>query len=252
MHLLRVRIGRDIVAEVLPPQRARKKNKVMILASGMPGVPAYKEVARHFSAQGYWVFAPRYKGSWESGGVFLAQSPHYDIQEVIDAVYSGKPFTELWGGMQFTCIPDELVIIGSSFGGPAALLCSKDPRVDKVITVSAVVDWTAPSKAEPLDWLYTFCIQAFGQGYRISKKHWNKLASGTFYNPVYELDGYSGSKILMFHMKDDESVRYRDVEKFASRIKAKLITTKKGGHKGMSMLLEPRYQKHVAQFLSKK
>jgi hypothetical protein len=44
--------------------------------------------------------------------------------------------------------------------------------------------------------------EAFGNGYRLSDANWNKLRSGTFYNPWHHRNEITKSKILMFHPKD--------------------------------------------------
>jgi cephalosporin-C deacetylase-like acetyl esterase len=45
-------------------------------------------------------------------------------------------------GRRFSHSPDELFVIGGSFGGAAAILASLDPRVTKVIANCPVVDWS--------------------------------------------------------------------------------------------------------------
>jgi cephalosporin-C deacetylase-like acetyl esterase len=45
-------------------------------------------------------------------------------------------------GRRFSLAPDELFVIGGSFGGAAAILASLDPRVKKVIANCPVVDWS--------------------------------------------------------------------------------------------------------------
>jgi len=243
---LRTRFKKDIVAEFVPP--TRKSNKVMIFASGMPSVPSRKELMYTFAKKGYWVFFPRYRGSWESGGVFLEKSPHEDILDVIDQIPKG--FTSIWDKKEYKVTPSTIHIIGSSFGGPAALLAARDPRVEKVIAVSPVVDWCAPSKAEPMDWLYGFTKDAFGNGYRISKKNWNKMQNGTFYSPLAHTKEIPGEKVFIIHAQDDESVGWRPVEKFAKKINCKLLLLKRGGHLGIGdMMKKSSARKKIETFL---
>jgi dipeptidyl aminopeptidase/acylaminoacyl peptidase len=80
----RTRFKKEIVAEFLPPARPRKRQKVIILCDGMPGMPRKQALMEFLAAKGYWVFYPRYRGSWESGGKFLQKSPERDILDVID------------------------------------------------------------------------------------------------------------------------------------------------------------------------
>ncbi len=79
------------------------------------------------------------RGSWESGGKFLQKSPERDILDVIDELPKGV--RELAFGKRFALKPDEIFVIGGSFGGAAAILASLDDRVKRVIANCPVVDW---------------------------------------------------------------------------------------------------------------
>lgn len=248
MHTLRTRFANDIVAEFLPPSRPSKK--VIILCSGMPSVPSKKTVMEFFAKKGYWVFFPRYRGSWESRGSFLEISPHQDILDIISQLPRG--FISIGQNTRYAVEPKSIALIASSFGGAAALLCARDPRVAKVIAFSPVVDWTADSKLEPLDWLFSFMKEGFGEGYRLAKADWEKLKTGDFYNPKNFASDIDGKKILIFHAKDDEVVQYRSVERFSKRVKATAIFLKRGGHFSISECIAPKFQKRIIKFLKTK
>src|SRR6204780_4152717 len=111
--MFRTRFQRDIVTEFLPPARAGKMQRVIIVCDGMPSMPRKQPLAEFLCGKGYWVFYPRYRGAWERDGEFMERSPHLDI----------------------------LAVIGGSFGGGGANLASLDPRVKKVIANCPVVDW---------------------------------------------------------------------------------------------------------------
>lgn len=258
MHTLRTRFKKEIVAEFLPPSRKWKqinlvkkfaddRAKVVILATGMPSVPSKGSLVEYWSRKGFWVFYPRYRGSWESGGEFLKKSPTLDIKDVLNQLEKG--FTSIWDKKSFKLKFKQVTLIGGSFGGPAALLLSKDKRVDKVVAVSPVVDWTAPSKSEPLAEFYYFVKDAFGEAFRLNKKNWNKLISGKFYNPVNQINQIDGQKVLIFHAQDDDVVNYKSVVKFAKLTGAKLYLSKKGGHLGASILMKPNFEKKVLKFI---
>ena len=136
--MFRTRFKNEIVAEFLPPARAGKRQKVIVLCDGMPSIPTKQPLANFLSAKGYWVFYPRWRGAWESGGRFLAKSPHQDILDVIGELPRGVK--ELAFGQKFALSPDEVFVIGGSFGGAAAILCSLDERVKKAIANCPVVD----------------------------------------------------------------------------------------------------------------
>src|SRR4051812_9536881 len=185
--MFRTRIHKDIVSEFLPPARTTKKQKVIVLCDGMPSIPRKQTLTTFLSRKGYWVFYPRYRGAWESGGDFLARSPHEDILDVIDGLK--RPIREAAFRELFNVKPDEVFVIGGSFGGATAILCSLDPRVKRVIANCPVVDWSilrSALKAETANPSYVAYLRdAFGQGYRVSTKNWNKLYTGTFFNPIH-------------------------------------------------------------------
>ena len=87
--MFRTRFRNDIVAEFLPPTRQGKRHKVIILCDGMPSIPSKEPLVEFLSKKGYWVFYPRWRGAWESGGQFLQKSPEQDILDVISELPNG-------------------------------------------------------------------------------------------------------------------------------------------------------------------
>ena len=230
--MFRTRFKKDIVAEFLPPSRSSKKQRVIILCDGMPSVPRKQPLAAFLADQGYWVFYPRYRGSWESGGQFLQHSPDEDIVDVIGELPKGV--TELAFGKRYPLKPDEIFVIGGSFGGAAALLASLDRRVKKVVANCPVVDWSVLAEEEKLETSnpsYAAYIRAaFGSGYRLSDRNLNKLRRGTFFNPAHSIGELTPAKIMMFHALDDPYIPYGMVKTFAERTGIRLHSLRRGGH----------------------
>src|SRR5262249_54848778 len=162
--------------------RSTKKQRVIILCDGMPGIPRKQPLADFLSRKGYWAVYPRYRGAWESDGEFLERSPHEDILDVIDQLPRG--FKDAAFGQTFRLKPDAIFIIGGSFGGSAAILCSLDPRVTKSIANCPVVDWSILPKSERAETsnpsYARYVREAFGNAYRLTEKNWRKLHTGNF------------------------------------------------------------------------
>ena len=230
--MFRTRFKKQIVAEFLPPARSGKRQRVVILCDGMPSIPRKRGLLEFLAGKGYWVFYPRYRGTWESGGEFLAKSPHVDVLDVIGELQRGV--REVRFGRRFALSPDEIFVIGGSFGGAAAILASMDARVKKVIANCPVVDWSilaTSEKAETSNPNYAAYIrEAFGNAYRLSDRNWNKLRNGKFYNPSHHVGEITASKVMMFHAKDDPYVPYQSVERFAKRTGVALKLFARGGH----------------------
>lgn len=248
--MFRARFKRDIVTEFLPPARAGKVQKAVILCDGMPSIPRKQPLAEFLSQRGFWVFYPRYRGAWESGGEFLARSPHLDILDVVQGL--STDFHELAFGRQFRLKAHEVFVIGGSFGGAAAILASLDTRVKKVIANCAVVDWAIlprEQKKETSNPDYAAYIRAaFGNGYRLSARNWKKLQDGKFYSPVYHAKEITASKVMMFHALDDPYVPYQSVAKFARLTGVRLKSLKRGGHLRTEWVVQ-NYWAEIKNFL---
>jgi dipeptidyl aminopeptidase/acylaminoacyl peptidase len=224
--------------------------RVIVLCDGMPSIPRKQPLAEFLAAKGYWVFYPRYRGSWESGGEFLERSPERDILDVVAGL--PREFRELAFGRRFQVRPDEVFVIGGSFGGTAALLCSLDSRVKKVVANCPVVDWSILAREQSKETSnpsYAVYIRAaFGEGYRLSERNWKKLSGGRFYSPMYHAGEVTASKVMMFHAEDDPFVPYRAVEKFARLTGVRLKMLKRGGHLSTDMIVR-KYWDQIRHFL---
>ena len=230
--MFRTRFKKEIVAEFLTPGRSAKKQQVILLCDGMPSVPRKQPLAQFLARKGYWVFYPRWRGAWESDGQFLERPPQQDLSDIIDELPKGV--RESAFGQKFKLSPDEIFVIGGSFGGAAAILASLDPRVKRVVANCPVVDWSIlpkEQKKETSNKSYVAYVrEAFGNGYRLSEKNWNKLHSGVFYNPIHHIKKLTPTKILMFHAKDDPYIPWKSVSSFASSAGIKLCLLARGGH----------------------
>lgn len=241
----RTRFKKEIVAEFLPPLRPTKHQRVVIICDGAPSVPSKRDLLQFFSHKGFWVIHPRYRGTWESDGIFLRKPLDQDAIDIIDSLPHG--FISFWDNKKYRVRPDEIYIVAGSFGSPAGILASRDSRVTKVVCISPVVDWRAPSKAEPLGWFFKFLKNGFGNGYRFTPRETKKLMSGKFYNPVRHISEIDGSKLLIFHARDDKSVRWNEVAKFARATDATLKLFKHGGHLSSKKII-PKYWKQILKF----
>jgi dipeptidyl aminopeptidase/acylaminoacyl peptidase len=247
--MFRTRFKKKILAEFLPAAGRGRKDKVIILCDGMPSIPRKQPLVNFLSSKGYWVFYPRYRGTWESGGEFLEHSPHEDILHVIDELPKG--FAELAFGERFSLSPRKIFVIGGSFGGAAAILSSLDPRVNKVIANCPVVDWAILAEEQKLETSNPsypdYIRQAWGNGYRLRDGNWEKLRKGRFFNPALHVDQITPSKVMVFHALDDPYIPYQGVKDFALRTGVKLKTLRRGGHVRTEYVVQ-RYWADIRRF----
>lgn len=249
--MFRTRFKKEIVAEFLPPAHARKKQRLILLCDGMPSIPRKQPLAEFLSRKGYWVLYPRWRGAWESGGQLLQRPPQQDLSDILDELPKGV--RELAFGKKFRLSPAEIFVIGGSFGGTASILASLDPRIKKVIANCPVVDWSIlpqEQRKETSNPSYAAYIrEAFGNGYRVSERNWNKLRSGVFYNPAHHMQQLTPSKILIFHAKDDPYIPWRSVRNFAAEAGIRLRLLARGGHLSTDRIVRS-YWPQIERFFS--
>lgn len=247
--MFRARFAREIVAEFVPPARRNKHQRVVLIATGMPSLPNKQPILEFLAQKGFWAFFPRYRGSWESAGEFLKISPAQDLLEVIDQLPRG--FRETAFGQQFRVNPDEVFVIGGSFGGAAALLASLNPRVTKVVANCPVVDWSVLDEEQEMETSNpsypAYIREAFGMAYRLPSRNWNKLRSGRFFNPIAHVKEFDPAKVLIFHAKDDPYIPWRSVASFAKQTGIKLKLLARGGHLSTQWVTR-KYWPHIARF----
>ena len=251
LSVFRTRFARDIVCEFLPPLRKTRRQRVVLIATGMPSLPNKQPILEFLSQKGFWAFFPRYRGSWESDGEFLKISPERDLLDVIDQLPRG--FRETAFGQRFKVVPDKVFVIGGSFGGAAALLASLDPRVTKVVANCPVVDWSVlneEQEKETSNPSYTAYIrEAFGNAYRLPARNWNKLRRGRFFNPIAHVKEFDREKVLIFHAKDDPYIPWQSVAAFAKQTGIRLKLLAHGGHLS-TQWVTMKYWPQIARFFT--
>lgn len=235
MQTIRTFFKNEIAVEYVSAKNP-KSQKVIILCDGAPTVPSKRTLMEFFWKKGYAVYHMRYRGTWESRGVFLKTSPDQDVIDVVDDL--SEKFK-------------KIVLVGSSFGGPAVLLASRDQRVSKAIALSPVVSWD-PKTHGPRETMAEFrhsMIHDFGSVYRGAKTNLRKLRD-PFYAPLSHTNTIDGSKLLIIQAKNDDSVRWRPVQRFAKQTKSNILLMSRGGHLSSRIIMKPAIWKKVKKLLS--
>lgn len=241
----RTMFANEIIAEFWMPKKA--SGRVVVICDGAPGLRSKSELGEFLARKGYWVFQFRYRGTWESKGEFLKISPEKDIDDILLGIESG--FREFWSGIIYSIELQEVVVIGASFGGPAAILSTLNPKVNKAIAIAPIVDWSKSTKEEPFSEFEREIFEGFPGAYRCPKRNLKKLLRKKFYNPVDWIDTIQGGKVFLIHAKDDTCVPSTPTKKFAKKIEAEYIELSEGGHLGSSMVMEPILWKRIEHFL---
>ncbi|MDO8566299.1 MAG: prolyl oligopeptidase family serine peptidase [Candidatus Moranbacteria bacterium] len=244
----RTRFAKDIVAEVMLPER--QTGKVAILAIGAPSTPYKKETLEFLASHGYVVIFPRYRGTWESAGNFLEKSPAQDIRDVITKLTKKRSVYDIATQERKNIRISAIHLFGGSFGGPAVLLNTQFPIVKKVIALAPVLDWSVDGEDEPFDTFVRYSCEGYGGAYRTKRiKDWQKLITTNFYNPVAHTAAILGKKVFIIHSKDDTNVPYEPIISFAQKTGATYYLKPRGGHRGFSYLPHKFYWKKIEKFL---
>lgn len=235
----------DIIFEFSPAEN--EFCGIVIICEGLPSVPKQRELLSYLSAAGYFVIFPRYRGTWESDGEFLKESPAKDIKDIINFIKNNK-IKELYAGKEFDVRDKNINILGSSFGGSIALSLADNTDIDKIIALSPIVDFKTHNKdgnEQNLLWLKDFIGQAFGRGYRFNDKNWDKMVSGELFNPKQKLDEKESEKISTIYDQSDKEIDYKKIENYASQNNIKTIKWDNVGHISFSKLSKDKLDEIV-------
>jgi alpha-beta hydrolase superfamily lysophospholipase len=244
MHLKRTNIN-GIIAEFLEPKHP--SNKVAFVCDGLPSLPSKKPLVKWLSKLGFWTFHIRYRGAWESEGRFLDHDPSEDVLEVLTNLSKG--FTSIWDNAEFQITPEKVVVVGSSLGGTTALMASLDKRVDKVVALAPVIDWTDETGEEPMDWLEQLLIKGWPEAFRFDHEDWMRLTRGEFFQPQAVQDKFDAAKMFVIHAQDDTVVSIGPTRDFVEKIGCKHKFLRRGDHLSSSRVLKWPLSRSVRTFL---
>jgi pimeloyl-ACP methyl ester carboxylesterase len=250
-YLIRTRLAKDIVCEVAFP--VRQQGKVALVCGGAPGTPFKKEVLNFLASKGYVAFGIRYRGTWESEGIFLKDSPAKDVKDIIDHLVKHKNIVDIRSGIKMPLKIKSIDLFGASFGGPAVLLNSKHTHVRKTIALCPVIDWNRDGTGEPFEEYVRFSEEGFGGVYRVkNKSDWKKLLRKDFYNPITMTDQIDPKKCFIIQTQDDDSCPVKNVKAIQTLLPISVYYKPKGGHVGISRIPHKFFWKKIENFLHKK
>jgi len=236
----------DIIFEFSLPQEAKY---ALILCDGLPSVPKQKELIAFLISKNIAVFYPRYKGTWESGGTFLAESPARDIAELATLIKQGN-VTELYSQKTFK-LKGPIHALGSSFGGSVALALADNKDISKIVALSPIIDFKSHNdnnNEQDLYALKNFIHDAFGFGYRFDEQSWDELLQGKVFNPPQTIDSERANDIAVAYGISDTEIDYKKITGYASRNSIRSFSTENIGHLSFSKIPESLWEK-ILSFL---
>lgn len=225
-----------IAFEFAVPVAGKENGHAIVLCDGFPAVPYKKHILARFVQMGYVTFHPRYSGSWESDGIFLQHPPEKDIESIAKLIKRGWVTESYFKERKKFGKIKKIHVIGGSFGGSVALRCKSLNSLDKIVSLSPVIDFSTLGRSggENLENTKRFVEDSYGQCYRINSKLWQKNITEGELNPSQKDD----KRVLILSSIKDPSVPFDLIEAYASKTKAKLIPIKEPMHLSVGSLSE--------------
>lgn len=198
----RIKMGEMAIDYVAPPHK--QNGKAVILCDGFPSVPSHRNLMSRFAELGFLVLLPHYRGTWESEGSFLENSPADDIASLCSSIEKKEfPSSEL---------VSSVILLGTSFGGAVGLCAHSSPLVQKVIALSPVPDF---SKLKGESSLFKHLQDSYAHIYRLKEESWGKLIKGLVLNPGQSLKSTSAAVKIIIGGNSDETVPVLALETFS-------------------------------------
>jgi len=109
----------------------KEPHSTVLLLHGFPGNEVNYDIAHSLRRFGYNVVVFHYRGSWGSSGFFTFTNSLNDISSAVEFLKMEETVKE------FRINADELLLIGHSLGGFAALLKSLDyPEIKNIVSIA--------------------------------------------------------------------------------------------------------------------
>lgn len=227
------------------------KKDSIILLEGFPSSNQRDYLMRFFYEKGFNVFFPRFKGSFQSEGVFLETDPVKDILYFIEKIKEGSA-KNLWDMEDIMFSTGKINLIGSSFSGAIACgLSASSKEISRLVLASPVLDYekhNIKGNEQDLDSLTMFVKRAYKNLYRFSfNSIQEKMNTFDKISPNFYLKS-NMPPTLIFHDPTDNSVSIQHAREICSKLKNCQLVETEEGH-GFSEKLLDKYSKKILNFL---
>ncbi len=228
----------------------RKADAVIILP-GFPSGNDFYDLIAYFFEKGYHVFVPRYRGSYQSSGIFLSKNPIEDMAFFIEHLRSGEA-KNMWDDKKELFTINKLILVGGSFSGAIACgLAAKYPVFSHLILHAPVWDFNEHNSAgdeQDFEKVTNFVKNAYKNCYRFKFKSMKKKLEKfdelkpQYYIPKLDLP------MLVMHDPNDRVVAFRHTKKYMSMLPKVTYLEHYFGHKFKPDLLSA-FWKEIDKFV---
>jgi len=226
----------------------------IILLPDFPSQNNYHELIEFFYEKGYHVFVPRYRGTYQSNGVFLSKDIADDIIYFVNNLDRGEA-KNLADSKKINFRINKKVLIADSFG--ASFACgavAKDLVSNYLILVAPIWDFNSHNKEgneENLESVMSFVSKTYKNCYRFKPKDAiKKLLKFKKTRPEFYISRLNDAEIpvLVMHDPNDKKVSIKNTqEKLKELNKATFLEHYFGN--GLNVTLFNSFWKEIDKFI---
>ena len=229
----------------------RLADAIIILPS-FPSGNDFSDVISFFFEKGYHVFVPRYRGSYQSAGVFLSKNPVDDMVYFLQNLEEGSA-KNMWDMKKENFRINKKILVGQSFSGAIALgVAAKYGKIDHVMLQAPVWDFkvhNSEGNEQDLEKTSDFVKSAYKNCYRFRFKNMTKkLLKFEELNPAYYLPRVKKTPVLIMHDPNDKVVALKHTNEMIHLLGRGTYLEHHFGHK-LSRDIMSAYWKDIDKFI---
>jgi predicted esterase len=200
----------------------RHSNKLMVYLPGLPSIPKQQHFLKRIAKESCPSILLRYKGSWESRGVFLNNNFISDLVLLFQELKKGK-FVDIFTNETLKINIEEILIVASSFGTFVGLeICKKLEFVKKLILFAPIFSLEEIKEKENLG----YELKQFSEVYRTDFPNLNFLMNNKIIpNQLLDLRQLENKQLLLFHGEKDDLVPVKSALKAKNKLTENKINT---------------------------
>jgi hypothetical protein len=225
IYLVRIQ---NVVGHLYIPETAT--TKAIIHAKGGPslgddGNSAIWPAAKKYN---YILFVPDYIGYCHSSGEFNFDSCIDTFIEAEQFLTGKQTAIDTFSGKTISLSCDELVLVGSSWGGAMVPFLEKNQKssIKNIALIKPVTDWTTQGKTkdeeENTEQTNQFIQNGWLDIYRgYQKSEWPQIFAGklTNYNPLHNIQLLKDKNVIICHGEKDNVISVKKSQKYYQEFK---------------------------------
>jgi len=226
----------------------------IILLPSFPSGNDFSDLMDLFYEMGYHVFIPRYRGTYQSSGVFLSKNPVNDLVEFMKHLDTGKA-KSLWDMKTYSFRTYKKLLITWGFGAPIAFgLAAKSNALNHIIVQAPIWDfkrYNEDNDSQDLQKMSDFVSRAYKNCYRFKFNDIiKKLTRFEELSPEYYTNRLIINKtpILVMHDPNDKFVSFKQTKERLGKIPKLTYIEHYLGHKLNRSMLSA-FWKEIDKFI---